>query len=143
MTNIIGKNSGFITVFVIYLFNLLKFVSLMKILSFFIPAYKSRGELNESEFRNSAFTHKRALLIDLYVSFWIFFSIISFIFLSLLQHSFLPCYLKEFILVFSLIRIIEILQVNINLTIFDNIKRPDQIVANSHRAVIMIVINYA
>lgn len=87
-------------------------------------------------------TKKRALFVDLYMLFFIIIEIGFSI--NVCKYSLIHNWLGIVIVIFAFIRIIDILQVNINVVLFDHlrIKKKDHYMASTVRTIINNLINY-
>lgn len=87
-------------------------------------------------------TKRRALFIDLYMLFFIIIEIVFTILVS--KHSLSHNWLGYVILIFAIIRIVDILQVNINMVLFDHLRlrKNEHYMASAVRTIINNLINY-
>lgn len=137
------KQSDFpVSFFVFKAFDWIKFLSIMNILSFhkYFSFFKSRSELTQEEVKDPELCKRRGRAIEIYLLIWVIIEIICSIISCTLNFQ---VFLRTFITIIIGLRIIEIIQVTVNATIFDAINnRPDNIVASKVRMVILSLINF-
>ena len=131
-----------VSYFVLKVFDWIKWLSVIKLLSIFncLRFIRPRSELTQEEIKSAYFTKRRGKAIEIYLLIWIIFELFSSILSCTLDlHNFL----KILITVLIASRIIEIIQVTVNASIFDAINnRPDNLVASKARMVILSLINF-
>ena len=118
-----------------------KWVSFTTVLAQFDSVFDPRSEFTQEQIASREFTRRRATAIEMYVLCWIGLEVI----MVVLATSYLgpgPIWLKVEIVGLALLRIIEIVQVQVNLALFDEIKRPDPRVALTARTLVLGVVNY-
>src|SRR4051812_41489725 len=106
---------GFITGGVIHLFEFAKWLSVLRWLSLRFPIFGSRSEFTPIEVLSHEFTAKRARAIDWYVTGWLTLEVTAVVIVSIFA---LPGWLCVLVVITSFLKILEILQVNINTVLF-------------------------
>jgi hypothetical protein len=128
------------TDFAVWLFQVLKWVSPWTWVSKLDPHLKNRSDLLPEEVNSPNFTRRRVILIDRYVAVWIAIEI------SLCALVLWFPHLSQFwicvIIAAALVRIIEIIQVTVNVAVFDRLKRRDNKVASFVRLVVLSFVNF-
>ena len=137
--NTIGRISPF-TSLAAGVFHALKVLSPMKWLEWLSPFLKSRSELADTELSKD-FTRNRAKCVDYYVAGWLFVEALLVLIVCATRP---PELLRAAIAVAAGLRILEIVQVAINVTVFDRLSgRPDNRVASTARLLVMSFVNFA
>jgi hypothetical protein len=134
------SDGGGFTKFAVWLFEVLKLVSPCKGLSKLHPHLKNRSELSPEEVNSHEFTRTRVKLIDRYVAGCIAVEISLCALVTWVQH--LSLFWKCLIVVAASVRIIEIVQVTVNVAVFDRLKRRDNKVASFDRLVVLSFVNF-
>ena len=132
---------GFFTKATRNLFHFAKRLSVMRLLSLFNSDFRSRAELEPAEVSSSEFVKRRARAIELYVSGWL---LAEFVIVVLCCMSRRPLIIISLLLTLLVaIRIVEIVQVTVNATLFDRLTgRPDEVVATIPRMLVLAGINF-
>lgn len=129
-----------LTAFTMWIFGFLKWISAMKWLSFLLPLLRPRSALNTQEVESREFMRRRSRAIDIYVLCWVFLEL-ALVIISCLFPSVLATPLPSAIL--ASLRIIEIIQVTVNATLFDILSgRLDNRAASTARMMVLAGINF-
>lgn len=117
-----------------------KKLSPMYYVKHFVPTLKNRSDITPEEFKSAEFTRKRAAAIEYYLVVWLIVAAL-FTVAVLIVHP--NIYLMLICYFFATIRIIEIMQVTVNVTVFDRYAgRPDNIIASSARVLVLAATNF-
>lgn len=122
------------------IFEYAKWLSPQRWLGLKCRIFAPRSMLTVCEIRCKPFTAKRARFVEYYIILWVVFELIV-----SLTYSCSPyiLYSTAFVAVALTLRIIEIMQVTINVTLFDQMSgRSDERVASRSRLIILSGINY-
>ena len=124
----------------IWFFHALKWISPWSWMSKLDPHLKNRSQLSPEEVNSPEFTRRRVQLVDGYVAAWIAIEISLCARVLPFQH--LSTSWKCLVIVIASIRIIEIVQVTVNVAVFDRLKRRDNKVASFDRLVVLSFVNF-
>jgi hypothetical protein len=121
-------------------FHRAKRLSPMQLLSRHNELFRPRSELTQDEVTSPDFTRRRARAIEMYMASWWTYEVCASIFSCFAPW---PMWVVAFLLLPIALRLVEILQVTVNATIFDALTgRPDEIVASRARTVVLSAINF-
>ncbi len=105
-----------------------------------LSLFRSRSELTSEELRTKEFIRERVQFIDYYVIAWLLLELF-FVILACLDCG--PGWFRVIVAIIAITRIIEIVQVNVNTTVFDYMSgRSDEEVASKLRMVVLSGVNY-
>jgi hypothetical protein len=125
----------------VWLFQILKRVSPWTYASKLDPHLKNRSELLPQEVNSTEFTRRRVELVDRYVAGWIAIEVSLCVLVLWFQN--LSRVWKCIVIAAAFVRIIEIVQVTVNVAVFDRLTgRPDKKVASFVRLVVLSFVNF-
>lgn len=131
---------GFLTDGIRLLFQFAIWLSVMHWVSLLNPTLRPRSALNSNEIRSYDFVKRRGRAVDLYVSIWLFVEFVL-VCISCLGAVPFGAHLLLTIIVSS--RIVEIVQVTVNTTLFDALGgRPDELVGSRVRMLVLAGLNF-
>lgn len=142
------KDYSPITFITLRLFELLKWLSVMKWLAVSgrcwpkskLGLFRPRSELLQAEVNSDEFTRRRARAIESYLGLWLLLEIAVCVVVCVFP---IAEAMAVLITAFASIRILEIVQVTVNATLFDALSgRPDGKVASSTRMFVLAGLNY-
>ena len=129
-----------ITSAAIWFFHVLKALSPMVLCRRFFRELRHRSDLKPEEIASESFTRKRAKLVEYYIAVWLFIEAFLAIVVCNVKMS---CPWMIVAIVVVGIRIIEIVQVAVNIAVFDRLTgRPDNSVASFTRLLVLSFVNY-
>lgn len=106
----------------------------------YIHTLKDRSDLTPEEISNTDFTRKRASTVEYYILIWFGVATLLTILVITLNPNIILILISYF---FATIRIIEIILVTVNVTVFDRFTgRSDNTIASSARIVVLTSINF-
>jgi hypothetical protein len=121
-------------------FDYAKWLSLQRWLSFRCRIFRPRSMLTHEEVNCKEFTARRARAIEFYMMGWVGLELGLVIFSCLLP---LPFHVSLVFAVICFLRILEIVQVTVNVTLFDPLSgRPDERVASRARMLTLAGVNF-
>jgi hypothetical protein len=122
------------------LFHLVKWLSPMPWLGRKYPLFRPRSELTLNEVSSRDFTKRRARAIELYLILWLLV-VIALVGISLLGP--VSRFVSLLLTIVVSLRIVEIVQVTVNATLFDALSgRPDERVASRVRMLVLAGVNF-
>lgn len=125
------------------IFHWAKWLSPQRWLSGVFPLLKSRNMLTPNEVNSKSLKVRRARVIEYYVIVWFTLIVVLFALTCLWPLTGLPPHWLIGPAVIGALRIIEIVQVTVNVTLFDRLSgRPDDGVASSTRVLTLAGINF-
>lgn len=116
-------------------FRLLQLLPPQKIMAMVIG---NRSDLSEKQISTIGFAEKRAARVDYFILFYIFLDVLSFSATFSAYQS-----LRIIAVVWAVLRIVDILQATVNLTLFDALRgRIDNQVASNIRIIVLAFVNF-
>jgi len=135
-----NQDVGFLTEGARRIFHYAKWFSVMPWLRPFNPLFRPRSELKPDEFGKPDFTRRRARAIDLYVTVWLVAELLT---VGISCSCQLPCTVHFLVMVFVSLRILEIVQVTVNVALFDALSgRPEELVGSRTRMLVLAGLNF-
>lgn len=122
------------------LFDLAKWLSPMQWLSVWYPLFKARSALTPEEVQSKDFTRRRARGIEKYMICWLVLEL-ALVIVSCLGPW--PTWVRLIVAGIVASRIVEIVQVTVNATLFDALSgRPDERVTSRARMIVLSGVNF-
>lgn len=141
MTQSDATRLGPITTLAQWVFSIAKWLAPMHWLRKSCPLLRYRSELSQKEVRSLDFTRRRVKAVDIYVLSYVAVEVVL-VTCACLVH--LPLVVAWLAILIVGLRIIEIMQVTVNATVFDQLAgRPDNRVASKPRMVVLAILNFA
>ncbi len=139
-----GPDIGPITNRAIAFFQVLKWLSPMTWIGKSLPLLKNRSDLSPEEVNSTEFTRRRARTIEYYMIGCVVTEILlCVVVLWPREANGLSRLWVSLVVAIATIRILEILQVTVNVAVFDRLKgRPDKKVASFVRLVVLSFVNF-
>jgi len=136
----VNQEIGFLTEAVRRLFHFAKWLSVVSWLGLIYPLFKPRSELKPDEFGQAEFTKRRARAIDLYVTIWL---VVELLVVSISCSVDLSFVARLLVAVVVSLRIVEIVQVTVNVALFDAVSgRPEELVGSRVRMLVLAGLNF-
>ena len=132
-------NVGFLTEAIRGLFHVAKWLSVMHWLRVVNPLFRPRSAITLDEIYSRDFIKRRGRAIDLYVTVWLFVELVV-VSISCLGEVSLVVRLLFAIMMSS--RIVEIVQVTVNATLFDALSGRPDVVGSPTRMMVLAGLNF-
>jgi len=105
-----------------------------------VPEFKRRRDLTRQEIESVEFARRRARLVELYLVAWFAIELLA---VACVLAAHLNAWAQGIIAVVAALRVIEIVQVTMNTTVFDSMSgRADERVVSRARMIVLAAINY-